>query len=121
MKMPTGPAPSTRAVPPIEDQVESAKHRQVWVDEQVERADACFLLGHQLVVSFGEVLEVRVPAVGDRRSEERSIGQLERHHHGCVVGAKKLQLRHHPTLSIAPESSFRSPLFGKIDRADCGG
>jgi hypothetical protein len=77
-----------------EDQVESAEHRRGAIDEQVERTDACLLLGDQFVVLFGEVLEVRVATVGDRSGEERSIGQLEHQHRGCVVGSKKLQLRH---------------------------
>jgi hypothetical protein len=75
-------------------QVETAKHRCVIVDEHVEGADACLLVGHQLVEMFGQVLEIRVAAVGDRHSEERSIGQLERHHCGFMVRSKKLQLTH---------------------------
>ncbi len=96
-----------------EDKVEPAKHRRVAGDEHVERADARLLLGHQLVMSFREMLEVRFATVGDRRSEERSIGQLELQHRRRVIRLEKLQLGHFLTLSGVPARSFRRPSVGR--------
>ena len=110
------PVPENGGARRPEDQVESAQHRRVALDEQVVRAEARLLLGHPLAVSFGEVLEVRIATVGDHRREARSISQLERQHRRFVVSSKKLQVRHRLTLSVGPKRYFAVPHTGMSGR-----
>jgi methenyltetrahydrofolate cyclohydrolase len=80
------------------DQVEPAEHLAVFADENMEDANARFLLGQQVVESFGELVVEGVTAVGDRSSKVGAVLQFEGQQGGAVVGAQALQLGHRPTV-----------------------
>jgi len=59
------------------EQVETAEHRPIVVDEYVKNAGSRLLFGQLGVMAICEVLEVLVAAVGDRRGEVRAIRQFK--------------------------------------------
>ena len=72
-------------------EVEPPQHRPVVVDEHVERAVAGICSASRDAEAFVEMLEVVVPAVGDRRREPRAVGPLERQDGRRVVGPQALE------------------------------
>ncbi len=79
-------------------QVEPAQDRAVIGDEHVIGADPGLLLGQQLVMPVGKLVEELITPVGDRGSEVGAVRELEGQDRRGMVSAQLLQHGHFPTL-----------------------